>query len=299
MTTEQLSDWSKRQPASGAVHLVKGHGGLPLVRVETATSTAEIYLQGAHVSHFQIKGQEPMLFMSGKSRFEPNIPIRGGIPLILPWFGPREGLAAHGWARNKAWDLQTITPEQDGSISVSFVLESPGISGFGPFKSEYAVNVGTALSLELRVTNQATDQDLVFENCLHTYFVVKEAADLAVAGLKGTRYLDKVGGITERTETAEFITISSEVDRVYYDTAARVEIIDPGLKRIIRVEKLNSQSTVVWNPWIAKAKAMPDFGDEEYHGMVCVESGNVGPNRLTLAPGKTETLKVRLSFTGI
>ena len=31
---------------------------------------------------------------------------------------------------------------------------------------------------------------------------------------------------------------------------------------------------------------MPDFGDEEYHGMVCVEAGNVGENKLTLASGK-------------
>jgi D-hexose-6-phosphate mutarotase len=51
----------------------------------------------------------------------------------------------------------------------------------------------------------------------------------------------------------------------------------------------------VWNPWIAKAKAMPDFCDEEYREMVCVESGNVADNRLTLAPGETSRLKVRLS----
>ncbi|SAM05637.1 hypothetical protein [Absidia glauca] len=32
---------------------------------------------------------------------------------------------------------------------------------------------------------------------------------------------------------------------------------------------------VVWNPWIEKAKGMGDFGDEEYHEMVCVEAGSV------------------------
>jgi D-hexose-6-phosphate mutarotase len=52
---------------------------------------------------------------------------------------------------------------------------------------------------------------------------------------------------------------------------------------------------VVWNPWIAKAKAMPDFGDEEYKTMLCVESGNVADNALTLSPGESASLKVVLA----
>jgi D-hexose-6-phosphate mutarotase len=40
---------------------------------------------------------------------------------------------------------------------------------------------------------------------------------------------------------------------------------------------------------------MPDFGDQEYLKMVCVESGNVGKNKLTLAPGKSSVLRVKLS----
>lgn len=34
---------------------------------------------------------------------------------------------------------------------------------------------------------------------------------------------------------------------------------------------------VVWNPWDAKAKGMPDFGPEDgWKRMVCVEAGSVG-----------------------
>jgi D-hexose-6-phosphate mutarotase len=61
------------------------------------------------------------------------------------------------------------------------------------------------------------------------------------------------------------------------------------------VEKLGSDSTVLWNPWIVKSKAMADFGDDEFHQMICVESGNVGKNKLTLAPGKSAIMQVRLS----
>jgi D-hexose-6-phosphate mutarotase len=85
------------------------------------------------------------------------------------------------------------------------------------------------------------------------------------------------------------------VDRIYLDTAHTVEIRDESLRRVIRVEKEGSASTVVWNPWTAKAKAMQDFGDEEYTGMICVESGNVALNKVKLPPGKSTRLKVKLS----
>jgi len=74
-----------------------------------------------------------------------------------------------------------------------------------------------------------------------------------------------------------------------------VEILDPSLSRRIRIEKTGSASTVVWNPWGIKAQQMPDFGNEEYKQMICVESGNVANNKVTLAPGLTASLKVILS----
>ena len=42
---------------------------------------------------------------------------------------------------------------------------------------------------------------------------------------------------------------------------------------------------VVWNPWIEKSKRMPDFGDDEYLRMVCVETGNMA-TRIALAPNQ-------------
>ncbi|HVO33166.1 MAG TPA: hypothetical protein VMU17_04565, partial [Elusimicrobiota bacterium] len=163
------------------------------------------------------------------------------------------------------------------------------------FVAEYVVTVSDKLVLELSVTNQSPSEKFEFENCLHTYFTVDDISAISIHGLRGVTYLDKVANFAKKIENQDGIRISSETDRVYVDTPAPVEIHDARFGRKIRIDKENAVSTVVWNPWIAKAQQMPDFGNEEYRNMVCVESGNVNRNKLTLAPGKTSTLKVTLS----
>jgi glucose-6-phosphate 1-epimerase len=96
------------------------------------------------------------------------------------------------------------------------------------------------------------------------------------------------------TETADAIRFTAETDRIYQDTDATVRIDDPVLNRSIEVSKTGSKSTVVWNPWIAKSQRMPDFGDDEYLQMVCVESGNVREHAVTLFPGEKTLLTVEL-----
>ncbi len=290
--TEHKSD----SGGAGRVIFLDGLGELPMLEVSTAWSTAEIYLQGAHVTHFTRKNEPPLLFLSQCSRFEQGQPIRGGIPVIFPWFGPREGLGQHGFARVKTWELKEFAPAPDGSVSLRFRLpDCPEASAFQPFNVDYIVTVNESLKLELVVTNNSKTEEFVFENCLHTYFEISDISAVSISGLKGARYLDKVANFAEKTETDDAIHITSEVDRIYLNTPGTVEISDSRLRRKIRVEKQSSLSTVVWNPWIAKAQQMPDFGSEEYERMVCVESGNVASNQIRLPPGESSRLTVKLT----
>src|ERR1044071_5235731 len=83
---------------------LEGRGDLPMLEIPTRWSTAEIYLHGAHVTHFKRHDEPPLLFLSQCSRFEPDAPIRGGIPIIFPWFGKPAGQPGqHGFARNRDW----------------------------------------------------------------------------------------------------------------------------------------------------------------------------------------------------
>src|SRR5438309_4748860 len=156
---------------AGRVTFLDGRGELPMLEISTAWSTAEIYLQGAHVTHFKKKDGPPLLFLSQCSRFAENEPIRGGIPVIFPWFGPREGMPQHGFARLKTWELKEFLPAPDGSVSVRFRLpECPDASAFPPFTAEYMVTVDQELKLQLAITNKSEKEAFTFENCLHTYF---------------------------------------------------------------------------------------------------------------------------------
>ena len=285
--TTSASVGTAKPEALGRVTFLDGQGELPMLEISTAWSTAEIYLHGAHVTQFKKKDEPPLLFLSQCCRFNEGQPIRGGIPVIFPWFGPREGLGQHGFARVKTWDLKEFAPAPDGNVSVRFRLpDCPEASAFTAFTADYIVTVNQSLTLQLIITNQSRDAEFTFENCLHTYFDVGDVTAISINGLKGLSYLDTVAGVLEKTESSEAVRIASEVDRLYLNATGTVEILDPRLGRKIRVEKQGSASTVVWNPWIAKARRMPDFGDEEYARMICVESG---------PPGGSSTLTVKLS----
>ena len=78
--------------------------GMPRALVSTPQCRAELYLQGAHLTQWQPAGQQPALFLSERSAYLPGKAIRGGIPVVFPWFGapelspvhPPAGSAAHG-----------------------------------------------------------------------------------------------------------------------------------------------------------------------------------------------------------
>jgi D-hexose-6-phosphate mutarotase len=289
------TQWQKTLEIPGRVLFSEGNGDLPKLEINTPWSTAEIFLHGAQVTHFQRTGQPPVLFMSQLSRFAEGTPIRGGIPIIFPWFGAREGETSHGFARIQTWDLREVSQSTSGEVVLRLSLpDSPSAAFFPKFTADYWVTVGKTLTARLVIANVSDGQDLTFENCLHSYFQVGDIDAVSISGLKGADYLDKTENFARKTERAEHVKFSRETDRIYLDAAGPVEIHDSKLGRRIRIEKSGSLSTVVWNPWADKAQQMPDFGGEEFQQMVCVESGNVADNCVTLPAGKSSTLRVEI-----
>ena len=276
------------------LHFTPGHGGLLKAVVTTPVSTAEIYLHGAHVAAFQKTGEPPLLYLSPTSYFTADKPIRGGVPICFPWFGGRDGDASHGFVRHTAWDLVAATAAPDGAVTLRFRF--PEITARPDWKglhAEFVVTVADTLTMELIARNDSAGP-LAIENCLHTYFHVGHISDVSITGLQNTGFLDNASGAggARKIEHDPALLITKETNRIYPDSTATVEIHDARYGRTITVEKTNSASTVVWNPWTTQP--LPDMKPAEHTDFVCVESGNVKQNKITLAPGQTSALKVVL-----
>ncbi len=81
------------------------------------------------------------------------------------------------------------------------------------------------------------------------------------------------------------IEIQGKIDRIYLDTSDTCTIHDPGLGRVVHVEKHGSQSTVVWNPWIEGSQRMADLDNEAYIGFVCIETAKAADDVATVLAG--------------
>jgi glucose-6-phosphate 1-epimerase len=139
---------------------------------------------------------------------------------------------------------------------------------------------------------------LRFEEALHAYHRVGNIQEARLRGLHGVQYLDKTDSNRKKMQQGE-IAITSETDRIYLDTTGAVELDDPGMHRATHVLKENSRTTVVWNPWIQKAQALSDLGDDEWTQMICIESSNVSSFAVDLAPGQQHTMKARMRVANL
>lgn len=304
LDTQQLPDLTalnERHAIPGHIRFATGPGGLPVAQIENAHASASVCLLGGHVLTFQPHTQEPVLWMSQHSSFELGQPIRGGIPVCWPWFGAHPSdpnYPSHGFARRCLWNVLDTAVTGDGATCLRLALpDSDGIRAMWPqpFSLELAVVVNASLRVSLTMRNLGSAP--VKHTCaLHSYFAVSDVANVRVRGLEGHVFIDTVGPQPrQRREQNGPITFAGETDRVYVDTADDCLIDDPGLKHSIRVAKQGSRSTVVWNPWIAKSARMEDFGDDEYPGMVCVETTNAADDAVTLTPGAAHELTTILS----
>lgn len=257
---------------------------------------------GAHAWSYQPAGQAPVLWQSAKSWFADGQPIRGGVPVCFPWFGPGasgDKQPGHGFARLHTWHLSDIkdTIDRDGRLLVEYQIDEAMTGAQEHFPHPYSATFRAKftpeyLGLTMLVHNPG-DEPFTFESALHTYLVVGDVREVALSGLDGATYLDKVAGGS--AVQAGAVTITGETDRVYTSTAD-VVLDDPVLGRKLVISKYGSANTVVWNPWVAKAAAMPDFGDDEWIGMICIEAANAFDDAITLRPGETHTLKQRITL---
>ena len=260
-----------------------GDAGLPMLVVENAFGRAVIALQGAHVMSFQPVGQREILWLTPRCVLADGKPIRGGIPLCLPWFGPSpDGKVAHGFARTLAWSLAAAEILEDGTTRL--VLELAGDASTSErwphtFVFRLEAIVGSTLKLSLSAENRSAETaPLAF--AFHTYFAVPNVADARVAGLEGVTFIDKMDSFTRKQQAGE-VTISAVTDRIYLDVPIRQTLLSADGR--VQIES-DAKCAVVWNAW-TNDKNMADLGEGNHVGYLCVERCDVADRALSLPPG--------------
>ena len=281
---------------AGYVTFKEGPNGFPIALITTPHATAAISVYGAHLLSYTFASDEnDLLFLSEKAIFKEGTPIRGGVPICWPWFGPDpegKGRSDHGLARTRMWSVVSSYLLKDQECSISFELsDSPETYVLWPhrFCLILKVSVGKSLTMELTTQNQG-DSTFEITQALHTYFTVGDITQTKITGLEGFTYIDKTDESREKKEDTPII-IEAETDRVYPTDGGDIAIQDSALKREIHIVSEGSRTAVVWNPWIRVCEQKTDLARDNYKKMVCVETANIGEDSITLPPNESYTLK--------
>lgn len=98
--------------------------------------SVQVYLYGATVTSWKTSDGTERLFLSTAAVLDGSKPIRGGVPIVFPVFGPppkdhpTSQLPQHGFARNSNWEFlgssssENTSTKADDSVKLDFGLSS-------------------------------------------------------------------------------------------------------------------------------------------------------------------------------
>jgi D-hexose-6-phosphate mutarotase len=298
MSNETIDRLNERFGQGDRLRFGAGPGGLALAQIRNPQATATVALQGGQVLGFQPHGVAPVLWVSRAAVYTPGKPIRGGIPICWPWFGPHPSDPAkpnHGFVRGRVWAVRETSDDADGTTRLTLGIgESDETRALWPHAFDLRVEISVGAELEVALIARNTGAEpFVCTGALHSYFGVDAVQTVQIEGLEGRDYLDTANRYRRARQDGP-IRIAAETDRIYLDTPDDCLIRDPQLGRTIRVAKSGSRTTVVWNPWVEKARELRDIADDEYVEMVCVETANAADDQIVLMPGAEHRLAARI-----
>jgi len=255
------------------------------------------------------------MFLSRDAKLDGSKAIRGGTPLVFPQFGqPDRSMPQHGFLRTNFWkadDSSVYDNPESAGITYKLELKDVKTSRGGAWGEDTQYDCSFSYSVKIDAKTITTKLEIKnignakfpFQTLLHSYYLVDGNAALDgskcyVKGLEGYLVDDKVSG-SKYTCSNEPIVIEGLTDRVYSPTAGKNTvnvIVGVGDGKSVRMsasgtcgDKDVPVSCVVWNPNKEKAAGMSDFGDDQYHDMICVEPGILGTNE-SLEAGQSASL---------
>lgn len=231
---------------------------------------------GAHITSVDTAAGE-LLYLSSTSSSGVGEAIRGGVPIIAPWFGGLLGLdPMHGWARRSLWEVTGA-----GAAERPELVAVCAQDGLRLTVRTAADDSGFRISLRLK---NDTDSVRTVQLAFHPYFRVEDVESVTLEGLDGVDVLDR---ISDEVSTQEGpVEIRGLHDRIALGTP---KMIINDRDRSIIVEGTGHDSTVVWNPGAQRAAEMADIGPGEWRQFLCVEPALLGADQqgVQVPPGES------------
>lgn len=266
----------------GYAHL----SALPCIRFSFADYTAVVALYGGQVLSLQKAGEE-LLWLSPTTDWQQQQPIRGGVPICWPWFGPASpelttaSVPNHGLARTVLW--QQVADESCTDHAL-LILQAefdniPWHSGKVRLQCQYLLS-HKGLHLHLHCSDLTLQQA-----ALHTYFACEDVRYASVSPLPAT-FINKA----LPADTSTGLSFGEEMDRIYPGAAARIMIQTPAA---LCLEQTGHDAMVVWNPGHVKGSANKEIGVEQWSKFVCAET-----SRLALDNKNPLNLQMTISHAG-
>ncbi|MEC4718476.1 D-hexose-6-phosphate mutarotase [Noviherbaspirillum sp. CPCC 100848] len=283
--------------ASAADSFTQELQALPGLTLSNAQGdSAFVTRQGAQVVSWKTADGRERMYLSastgGMTRADDTIPaaaIRGGVPVCFPQFSDRGPMVKHGFVRSLPWQVATSPSAQSPAMATFVIEDDAQTHQIWPhaFHAEVGVVLDAGrLVITLTATNRG-DVAFPFTAALHTYFRVDDIRQVELQGLQQVRYQDATAGCVEVVQQDASVKIAAELDRVYMSPPKKLLLLENG-QPSLQIEQVGFEDTVVWNPGPVKAAALPDFPDQDWLHMICVEAACV-ITPVTLAPGQTWT----------
>ena len=266
--------------------------GMDAVELRAPDGTrATVLLQGGHLLSWVPAGADEQLFVSAKSAFAPERPVRGGVPVVFPQFSARGALAQHGFARVKPWQPMLAAQGHDDATAVLQLTDDASTRLLWPhaFSLELKVHIRhNTLTLTLTCRNPG-DAPFDFACALHSYLRLGDLRRCSVQGLKDLRYWDCVE-LLEKTEANDALFPKDNIDRIYQRVKHALLFCERQgqTERKLLIEQRGFDDAVIWNPGVEKCAALPDMQAGEQQHMLCVEAANI-IQPIELEPGASWT----------
>lgn len=265
-----------------------------LITLSNNSAKCKISLFGGHIISYHPKTEEHDVFWMGDlNKFDNISAIRGGVPICWPRFAAEklnDHFPRHGFARISNWNVKRIDVN-DNKIEVDLSL-IPDEKYNLKILTNLFIKITDRLECSLETIN-SSDENFSFSEALHAYFNVGSRDETIIRGLSGYQYKSALDGKIYTLE--KDLKIKSEFDAAFINHTGSIEIEDKIFNRIIHLDKIGSNNTIIWNP----DKDLAEMSPGQYKNFICVEPANQGDSFITLLPTQKHKITMNINVKRI